>query len=146
MAIEKDKYMKTLETLTEFLGSSEEQSAEEIKKELREESEKVDVILESLKQTQKKISMAAKRSVLDIAREKRLELENLGNPFVGRFRDWSRKQIIDRIKELSEINGPMVTVAYRELEFMGDETIGSMLEDLELTHYRRSLEKGDNGK
>jgi hypothetical protein len=146
MATDKDRYKKILDGLTEFLGSSEEQSVEEIKEELREESEKVDAMLKSLKQTQKKISMAAKRSVLDVAMEKRLELENVGNPFIGRFRDWSRNQIIERIKELSEMSGPMVTVAYRELESMEDETIGSMLEDLELAHYRLNLEKGDNGK
>ena len=145
MGTDKEKSMKTLDALTEFLGSSEEQSTEEIKAELRREGMDVDAALARLKDAQQRIAMAARRSALDTAREKRLELENKGNDFIGKFRDWSREKIIDRIKEFSEEGGLQVDFAYRELESIGDEEIESLLEDLEMAHQRQNLKEGDNG-
>ena len=145
MKIDKEKYLEIFDTLSDALGRSEGQSVDEIKEELRVERVDVDAVLARLQQAQQRISMEAKRSSLDIAREKRLKLVKRGHEFVGKFKDWSREQIIARIKELSKQNGPMVGVAYRELDAMGEEEITSILEDLEMAHHRRNLEE-DNGE
>ena len=146
MKTDKEKYLKIFDTLSDALGSSEGQSIDEIKEELRDEGVNFDAALARLQQAQQRISMEARRSSLDSAREKRLKLVKRGHEFVGNFKDWSREQIIARIKELSKQNGPMVGVAYRELNAMGEEEITSILEDLEITHHRRNLEEDDNGE
>ena len=53
-------YLKFLDALTEALGTSEGQSTEEIKEELRNDGMDVDGILTRLKASQREISMAAK--------------------------------------------------------------------------------------
>ena len=139
MGINRTKYLKTLDTLTDALGSSEGQSVDEVKAELRDEGIDVEAALTRLKNVQQHISMEAKRSVLDAARERRLKLVEKGHEFIGRFRDWTRDQIIERIKELSS---PEAGFAYRDLEAMGTEEMTSILEDLEMAH-RRSMEESD---
>ena len=143
MSIDKEKYIKTLDTLTDALGRSEGQTVEDIKNELRDDGIDVDSALIRLKKAQLSISMAAKRSVLDAARDKRLELVRKGREFIGKFSNWSRDQIMARIKELS---GPKVGLAYRDLDAIGTEEIISILEDLEMAHYRRNLEEGSDDK
>lgn len=143
MSIDKEKYMKTLDALTDALGRSEGQTVEDIKDELRGGGIDVDSALARLKKAQLSISMAAKRLALDAARDKRLELVQKGHEFIGKFSDWSRDQIMARIKELS---GPKVGLAYRDLDAIGTEEIISILEDLEMAHYRRNLEEGSDGK
>ncbi len=127
MGIDREKYMKTLDTLTEALGTSEGQSPEEIKADIRDEGIDVEAALARLRKARLSISMAAKRSALDSAREKRLKLVEKGHEFIGRFSDWTRDQIMERIKELS---GPEAGLAYRDLESMGTEEMVSILEDL----------------
>jgi len=143
MSIDKEKYMKTLDALTDALGRSGGQTVEDIKDELRDGGIDVDSALARLKKAQLSISMAAKRLALDAARDKRLELVQKGHKFIGKFSDWSKDQIMARIKELS---GPKVGLAYRELDSMGTEEIISILEDLEMAHYRRNLEEGGDGE
>ena len=143
MSIDKEKYMKTVDALTDALGRSEGQTVEDIKNELRDDGIDVDSALARLKKTQLSISMAAKRSALDAARDKRLELVRKGSEFIGKFSDWSKDQIMARIKELS---GPKVGLAYRDLDAIGTEEIISILEDLEMAHYRQNLEEGRDGK
>jgi len=142
MGINRTKYLKTLDTLTDALGRSEGQSVDEVKAELRDEGIDVEAVLTRLKNVQQHISMAAKRSVLDSAREKRLKLVEKGHEFIGRFRDWTRVQIMKRIKELSE---PEAGLAYRDLEAMGTEEMVSILEDLEMAH-RSAMEENDDSE
>lgn len=141
MGIDRTKYLKTLDTLTDALGRSEGQSVDEVKAELRDEGIDVDAALTRLKNVQQHISMAAKRSVLDTARDKRLKLVKKGHEFIGRFSDWTRDQIIERIKELS---GPEVGLAYRDLEAMGTEEMASILEDLEMACRSSMRESSDS--
>ncbi|EFK08828.1 conserved hypothetical protein [delta proteobacterium NaphS2] len=84
--------------------------------------------------------MEAKRSALDLAREKRLKLVERGHEFIGKFSDWTREQILARIKELS---GPEAGFAHRDLEAMGTEEMASILEDLEMAH-RSAMGKGND--
>ena len=143
MSIDKKKYMKTMDALSDALGRSEGQTVEDIKDELLDSGIDVDSALERLKKAQLSISMAAKRLALDAARDKRLELVQKGREFIGKFSDWSKDQIMARIKELS---GPEGGLAYRDLDAMGTEEIISILEDLEMAHYRRNLEEGSDGE
>jgi hypothetical protein len=137
MGIDRTKYLKTLDTLTDALGRSEGQSIDEVKVELRDEGIDVDAALTRLKNVQQHISMVAKRSVL----EKRLKLVKKGHEFIGRFSDWTRDQIIERIKELS---GPEAGLAYRDLEAMGTEEMASILEDLEMARRSSMRESNDS--
>jgi hypothetical protein len=141
MDINKIKYLKILDTFTDALGRSEGQTVDEVKAELRDEGIDVEVTLARLKNVQQHISMAAKRSVLDIAKEKRLGLVKKGHAFIGKFDDWTRDQIIERIKKLS---GPKAGLAYRDLEAMGTEEMASILEDLEMAREISSKESGDS--
>ena len=141
MGRNREKYMKTLDTLTEALGMSEGQSPEEIKADIRDEGIDVDAVLARLKNARLNISMASKRSALDSAREKRLKLAKKGHEFIGRFSDWTIDQIIKRIKELS---GPEAGLAYRDLETMGMEEMISILEDLEMAHRSAMEESNDS--
>ncbi|MCK5506981.1 MAG: hypothetical protein KAI50_00480 [Desulfobacterales bacterium] len=143
MSIDKEKYMRTMDALTDALGRSDGQTVEDIKNELQDDGIDVGSALERLKKAQLSISMAAKRSALDAARDKRVELVQKGREFIGKFSDWSKDQIMARIKELS---GPKVGLAYRNLDAMGTEEIISILEDLEMAHYRRNLEEGSDGE
>jgi len=142
MGIDREKYLKTLDTLTDALGMSEGQSPEEIKGDIRDEGIDVDAALARLKKARLSISMAAKRSALDSAREKRLKLVEKGHEFIGKFSDWTKDNLIRRIKELS---GPEAGLAYRDLEAMGKEEMVSILEDLEMAH-RNSMEESDDSE
>ena len=142
----KEKYMAILDSLTDAMGRSEGQSPDEIKEELREEGIDVDSAMDQLKKIQQNISMAAKRHALEGAREKRLEFEKKHYEIIGKFRNWTREQILERIKELIESSGTMVGVAYRDLESKETEDMLSLLEDLEIAHYRRNQEKDTDGE
>jgi len=142
MGIDREKYMKILDSLTDALGASEGQSLEEIKADLRDEGIDVDVTLARLKNARLSISMAAKRSALDTAREKRIKLVKKGHEFIGRFSDWTRDQIMERIKELS---GPEAGLAYRDLKTLGTDEMISILEDLEMAR-RSSMEESDDSE
>ncbi|MCW5202743.1 hypothetical protein VU12_07360 [Desulfobulbus sp. US4] len=128
MSNKKREYLKILDTLTDALGTSEGESAEEIKEELRNDGIDVDGILTRLKEAQKNISMAAKRSALDSAREKRLNLVQKGHNLIGQFKDWTKEQLLDKIREIGTAE---VGLAYRDLENMTPEHLASILEDLE---------------
>lgn len=133
MDIDRKKQLDILDALTDALGRSDSQSTEEIKEELRDDGIDVDGALNRLIMAQKNIAMAAKRSVLNTAREKRLKLAEQGHKFIGRFKDWTKEEIVARIKELG---GPEAGFAYRDLESMGADEMASLLEDLEMTKAR----------
>ncbi|MDY6894063.1 MAG: hypothetical protein SVO01_01400 [Thermotogota bacterium] len=131
MNIDRAKYLKILDTLTDALGRSDGQSTEEILADIKEEGIDTEAALARLKAAQLSISMEAKRSALDSAKEKRLKLEEKGNEFIEKFQAWTRDQIIARIKELC---GPQAQagLAYRDLDAMGREEMIAILEDLEM--------------
>jgi hypothetical protein len=142
MDINRTKYLETLDTLTDALGRSDEQSTEEVLADIREGGIDVDAALTRLKKARLSIAMEAKRSALDLARKKRLKLVERGHEFIGKFSDWTREQILTRIKELS---GPEAGLAYRDLEAMGTEEMASILEDLEMAH-RSAMGEGDDSE
>lgn len=142
MDINKKDMLKTLDALTDALGRSDGQSVDEVIDELKEQGIDADTTLKRLKEAQQQISMAAKRSVLNIAREKRHKLDEKGHDFIGKFSDWAKDQIIGRIKELLGSEGVSEpSLAFRDLETMGSDELGSILEDLEELH--KAKEDGD---
>lgn len=142
MDINRTKYLETLDALTDALGRSDEQSTEEVLADIRDEGIDVDASLARLKKARLSIAMEAKRLPLDLARKKRLKLVKEGHEFFGKFSDWTRDQILARIKELS---GPEAGFAYRDLEAMGTEEMASILEDLEMAH-RSAMGEGDDNE
>ena len=140
MGINRKKRLDILDTLTDALGRSDGQSVEEVKEELLNDGMDVDGALSRLKVFQKEIAMAAKRSALDVAREKRLKFSPKGHKFIGQFEGWTKERLLARFKELG---GPEVAYAYRDLESMGEEEIAYILEDLELTRARAQEDDSD---
>lgn len=141
MSIDSKKYLEILDTLTDALGRSDEQSTEEVIEDIRDEGIDADAALARLKKVQLSISMKAKRAALDSAREKRIKLDEKGHSFIGKFKDWTEDQIMERIKVLS---GPEAGFAYRDLEAMGKEEMVSILEDLEMAHRSTMEENGES--
>lgn len=142
MGVNRKNYLDILDTLTDALGRSDEQSTEEVLADIRDEGIDADAALARLKKARLSIAMEARRSVLDSAREKRLKLVEKGHEFIGKFSDWTREQILARIKELS---GPKAGLAYRALETMGAEEMAAILEDLEMAH-RNTMGEGDDSE
>jgi len=146
MGMDKAKIMGILDALTDALGISEDQTPDEIKEELRADGVDVEAEIGRLLKAQQSNAMAARRVVLDRAREQRAELEMKGEEVTGKFRDWSLEQILERFRELIKPGMPEAAIAYRDLETMGTEELKSILEDLELTIARRKLKEGDDGE
>jgi hypothetical protein len=141
MGIKKRKQLEILDTLTDALGRSDDQSVQEIKDELIDDGIDVDAALSRLKMARTNISMAAKRSALDTAKKERLSLTERSHEVVGRFKDWTREQIMDRLHQFS---GPEAGFAYRDLETMGIEEMKALLEDLELAKASSQDELSDD--
>lgn len=133
MGIDRKKCIRTIDALTDALGRSDGQSPDEIKDELRGEGVDIDATLARLKQAQQSISLAAKRAILERARQERLSWVEKGKILLGKYNGWSREQLVERIHQ---IGGPEVQAAFRDLDKMGDKQIAAILEDLELTNQR----------
>ena len=132
MNIDRTKYLKTIDALTDALGRSDDQAIEDMLADIKNEGIDADAALARLKESRLNIAMEAKRLALDSARAKRLKLVEKGHEFIGKFNDWTRDQIMTRIKELS---GPGASLAYRDLDRIGTEEMISILEDLEMAHH-----------
>ena len=132
MNIDRTKYLKTIDALTDALGRSDDQAIEDVLADIKNEGIDADAALARLKESRLNIAMEAKRLALDSARAKRIKLVEKGHKFIGKFSDWTRDQIMTRIKELS---GPGASLAYRDLDGIGTEEMISILEDLEMAHH-----------
>jgi hypothetical protein len=128
---EKLKYIKLLDTLTDAMGESEDQTPDEIREELREVGFDIDGAEARLMKFQQEIAMSTKRQALEDARIKREKLRPIRQEVTERLKDWSREQILDKIKELLGNYPSMASVSYRDLEEKKDEDIRTLLEDLE---------------
>ncbi|MGD9157726.1 MAG: hypothetical protein PVG39_04925 [Desulfobacteraceae bacterium] len=139
----KKRAIKVLDSFYEALGDSEEQTIEELKEELVSSGIDIKVVLSRIKTKQEEISNAARRSILEDARKKRLKMENK-NKSEDQYRNWSTDSIKEKIKDLITTGGLEVGLAYRDLESMGIEELVSVLEDLELTQQRREIEEDND--
>ena len=133
-----------IDTLTDALGRSDEQSIEEVKNDLQDEGIEVEETMKELITMVKNTSMAAKRKQLDIAKEKRHKTESKKLDFVSKFNDWTRDGILARIKEISSLLGTNVSVAYRDLDSINTDDLKSLLEDMEIAKQQYECEKDSN--
>ena len=133
-----------IDALTDALGRSDEQSIEEVKNDLRDEGIEVEETMEKLITMVKNISIAAKRKQLDIAKEKRQITESKKLDFVSKFNEWTKDEILSRIKEISSLMGTNVSVAYRDLDSTNIDDLKSLLEDMEIAKQQYECEKDSN--
>ncbi len=109
---EKEDCMIFIDALTDALGRSDEQSIEEVKNDLRDEGIDVDETMKKLITMVNNTSMDAKRKQLDIAKERRHKAESKKLDLVSKFNEWTRDEILLRIKEIYSLLGDNVCVAY----------------------------------
>lgn len=135
-----------IDALTDALGRSDEQSIEEVKKDLQDEGVNVEKTMNELIAIVKNTSMAARRKQLDIAKEKRHQMESEKPKIISKFDKWSRDKILSRIKDISCLLDTEVSVAYRELDSKNTDDLKSLLEDLEIAKQQFECEKDSNGE
>lgn len=133
-----------IDALTDVLGRSDEQPIEEVKKDLQDEGVNVEKTMNELIAIVKNTSMAARRKQLDIAKEKRHQMESEKPNIISKFDKWSRDKILSRIKDISCLLDAEVSVAYRELDTKNTDDLKSLLEDLEIAKQQFECEKDSN--
>lgn len=125
------EYIKILNALSETFGESEGQSPDDIRTELREEGFDIESAENELIQFQKRISMAARRQVLDEAKYKRENISEIKKQMIDTIKEWSRDQVMERLKNILSTE-PEAAIAYRDLNTREDEDMKQILIDLEL--------------
>ncbi|MFH2064753.1 MAG: hypothetical protein ABIK15_06120 [Pseudomonadota bacterium] len=136
------EYIKMLDSLSEAFGESDGQSPDEIRDEFREEGFDIDPVETELLQFQKKISMAARRQVLDDVKSLREKIDSIHKRIIANINTWTQEQVVDRLKDLLS-SDPEAVLAYRNLEEKKEEDIRAILIDLELA--RLTAEDDENG-
>jgi hypothetical protein len=145
-AMNKEKSRKfSIETLIDALGASEDQTVEEVKQELGGEGLKVDAAIKTLLDTVRECSMASRRMELDLAKKEREAKRLTGTSQLGKFRSWTREQIINRMIEIANTSGGKLSLNYRDLEDRGIEDMRSLLEDMEIAFHRENTKEDTNG-
>jgi hypothetical protein len=127
---EKRSFLDILEVLTDALGRSEMQTVEEVTAELQSEGLDVNRTVKDLMNTVQECSMSARRQALDLAREKRLA--DNGGGYLERFKDWTRDQLLAKIKDYVVSRPEASTVSFRELDSAGEEDLRAIAESLGL--------------
>lgn len=135
-----------IDTLTDALGRSNEQSIDEVKKDLQNDGIDVEKTVKKLINMVQEISMTAKREQLDVAREKREKRESKKSFFANKFAEWNKEKVIAKIKEIASSLGTDVSIAYRDLDSKNTEDLKSLLEDMEMTKDQCEQEKDINEK
>jgi hypothetical protein len=137
-------FLKKVDSLTDALGRSEEQSLDEVKKELEFEGIDPAASVDRLMETVHKCSRAAKRQALDRAREERLRRESKSLASVNRFVGWTREQLLKRLREMESFGGAAVAASFRDLNAKSEEDLISLLEDLERAQRLGDEESGND--
>jgi hypothetical protein len=65
---------------------------------------------------------------------------------LGRFRDWTKEQVLSRIEEMIASQRIAPTVSYRDLEAQSKEDLISLLEDLEIASQVESHDQDQAGR
>jgi hypothetical protein len=140
---ENDKNIERLDSLTDALGRSDGQSLEEVKEDLKSEGIDLDSSLKRLMETVHKSSRAARRKMLDRAREERLKTDAKEPTTFGKFANWTREELIGKIREILSTAPVAINVSFRDLESKHDEDLASLLEDLERAKQIENKEKSN---
>jgi hypothetical protein len=142
----KEKSRKfSIETLIDALGASEDQTVEEVKEELKEAGVNVEAAIQALLKTVHECSMASRRMELDLAKEEREARQFASVSPLGKFRSWTREQIMNRMAEIANASGGKLSLNYRDLEGRSIEDMRSLLEDMEIAFHREKTKEGKNG-
>ena len=131
-----------LKDLFESLADSGEMSTDEIKEELRTGGVDPDSDLKRLMGAVEQASADSKKTVLDLAREERLRQQDNFKKTIDSFKNWSKEQLLTKIKEISLQGDMMPAASYRELEEQTEENLRALLEDLEMLRKRGSADSG----
>lgn len=129
----KNNNIKFIETLTDALGRSDNQSLEEVVIDLKENGIDVDASMKRMLSSLAQASQRVKIMKLDIARDERLKAKENDVRIMDSFTDWSKEMILDRINDIFVNNQGLVGVAYRELVNKDVDDLRSLLQDLEIT-------------
>ena len=133
MSIEKKiEYLELLENLSEAFGENDDQTPGEIRNEFIEDGFDIDTAVTNILAFQKKISMKARRQVLDEAKSRRERKISMGQRILKKIRALSDEQVKERIEELLRID-PDLAISHRDLEAKKEEDRRSLLEDIEIT-------------
>lgn len=141
---EKEERKIFIDALTDALGRSDDQSIEEVKKDLRDEGVDVEETMKRLMTMVKNTSMAARRKHLDMAREKRHKMESKKSNIISKFDKLTRDEILSKIKDIYSLLDAKISVAYRELDSKNTDDLKSLLEDLEIAKQQFKCEKDSN--
>lgn len=128
---EGNKIISFLDAFADATGRSEEEPIEEVINELKEEDVSYDASIKKLHAVVQQASQEAKRRQLAVAREKRLAMEAKRSALVGKFADWAKEKLLERINELISSAEPSVAVSYRDLASKSEADLAAILEDLE---------------
>jgi len=134
------KDLSFLNNLFESLGDSSDKSTDDIKEEMRADGIDPDAAVQRLMGVVKQASADSRRSALDQARKERLKQQDSIKKTVGKFKDWSREQLMDRIRGLAGEGGLQAEASYRELGNQTDDNLRALLEDLEMLKKRGSID------
>lgn len=127
-----------LKDLFESLADSGDMATDDIKEELRTGGVDPDAALKRLMGAVEQASADSKKSVLDLAREARLRQQTNLKKTIDSFKNWSKEQLLSKIKEISLQEDMMPAASYRELEEQTEENLRALLEDLEMLQKRGS--------
>ncbi len=142
-----DKYdndLSFINNLFESLGDSGYMSIDDIKEELRADGVEPDEALQRLMRVVTQSSADSRKSALDRAREKRLKQQDRVKKTIGKFKDWSREQLLDKIRTLSGEHGLQAAASYRELGEQTEDNLRALLEDLEMLQRQKSKDSDDD--
>lgn len=142
----KSNFRIFIDALADALGRSNEQSIDEVKKDLQNDGVDVEKTVKKLINMVQEISMTAKREQLDVAREKREKMESKKSSLANKFTEWNKEKVIAKIKEIASSLGTDVSIAYRDLDSKNTEDLKSLLEDMEMTKDQCEQEKDINEK
>lgn len=137
------EHIQLLDMLSETFGESEGQSPDEIRKELREEGLDIDSVESELMYFRQEISMAARSSALDEAKNEREKLLARKKEIMDKIKHWTKEQIRERLEEILKAE-PDAAVAYRNLETDKEEDLKTILADIELARLTEKEYKNDN--
>lgn len=125
------------------MADSGDMATDDIKEELRTGGVDPDAALKRLMGAVEQASADSKKSVLDLAREARLRQQTNLKKTIDSFKNWSKEQLLSKIKEISLQEDMMPAASYRELEEQTEENLRALLEDLEMLQKRGSSDSGN---
>lgn len=141
--LKNERNMLFIDSLADFLASTESKSSEEVREELIVEGIDPDISTNRLIEYAHKCSMDAKRKQLDHAASMRNRVETLNEKSADRFTALSKEEIMKKMKDYlaSPVLAP--SFSYRDLNKKSREDLEAILEDLEAAQSMTSVDEGN---